>query len=92
MVTDRPEMSPALPRSAERDELALLGVLIATCTVVIFGWLYVAIIGPLHVLAPDAARIAGGDTSTPVVVRRHDHLGLVARDLERVRRGLTGKD
>ncbi|WP_086668275.1 hypothetical protein [Lentzea kentuckyensis] len=91
VVTDRPETSLTLPHSSERNELVLLGVLIATFTVVIFGWLYVVVIGPLRTLARDAGRIAGGDTTGAVIVRRYDHLGLVARDLERVRRGLLGR-
>ncbi|MGW4211026.1 hypothetical protein ACWEIJ_23755 [Lentzea sp. NPDC004789] len=91
VVTDRPELSLTLPHSAERNELALLGVLIATFTVVIFGWLYAVVISPLRALARDAGRIAAGDFTTPVIVRRYDHLGLVARDLERVRRGLLGR-
>jgi hypothetical protein len=89
VVTDRAEISLPLPHSAERSELAMLGVLIATFTVVIFGWLYAVVIGPLRALDRDAGRIVGGDLSAPVIVRRYDHLGLVARDLERVRRGLA---
>ncbi|MCP2242282.1 HAMP domain-containing protein [Lentzea aerocolonigenes] len=89
VVTDRPETSLPLPHSAERSELALLGVLIAILTVVIFGWLYVVVIGPLHALARDAARIAAGDLATPVTVRRYDRLGLIARDLERLRRDMS---
>lgn len=89
VVTDRPETSLTLPHSAERSELAMLGVLIATLTVVIFGWLYVVVIGPLRALARDAARIAAGDLATPVTVRRYDHFGLIARDLERLRRDMS---
>ncbi|MFC3893931.1 hypothetical protein ACFOWZ_20840 [Lentzea rhizosphaerae] len=91
VVTDRPETSLTLPHSSERNELVLLGVLIASLTVVIFGWLYAVVISPLWALARDAGRIAGGDLATPVIVRRYDHLGLIARDLERVRRGLLGR-
>ncbi len=91
VVTDRPDTSLTLPHSSERNELLLLGVLVVTFTVVIFGWLYVVVVGPLRVLARDAGRIAGGDTAGAVIVRRYDHLGLVARDLERVRRDLLGR-
>jgi hypothetical protein len=92
VVTDRAETSLTLPHSSERNELVLLGVLIASLTVVIFGWLYAVVISPLWALARDAGRIAGGDITSPVIVRRYDHLGLIARDLERVRRGLLGRN
>jgi hypothetical protein len=91
VVTDRPETSLTLPHSSERNELVLLGVLIASLTVVIFGWLCAVVVSPLWALARDARRIAGGDTAKPVIVRRYDQLGLIARDLERVRRNLLGR-
>lgn len=91
VVTDRPETSLTLPHSSERNELVLLGVLITAFTVMIFGWLYAVVVSPLWALARDARRIASGDTAKPVLVRRYDHLGLIARDLERVRRSLLGR-
>ena len=91
VVTDRPEASLTLPHSDEKRELILLGAVIAVLTVVVFGWLYVVIISPLSALAKAAGRLARGDTREPVIVRRYDHLGLVARDLERIRRDLAGR-
>ncbi|MBP2327833.1 hypothetical protein JOF56_008218 [Kibdelosporangium banguiense] len=88
VVTDRPETALTLPHSSEKRELLLLGVLIAAITVVIFGWLYAVIISPLSALAKAAGQIARGHTDDAVIVRRYDHLGLIARDLELLRRGL----
>ncbi|MEV6874545.1 hypothetical protein [Amycolatopsis sp. NPDC051128] len=92
VVTDRPEVSMTLAHSDEKRELILLGALIAVLTVVVFGWLYVVIVGPLSALARAAGRLTRGDTDDPVIVRRYDHLGLVARDLERIRRDLAGRN
>jgi hypothetical protein len=88
VVTARPEP----PRATERREVLLLGVLIATLTLVVFGWLHARVIGPLTALAKEADRLAGGDTGDPVTVRRYDRLGLIARDLEQVRRHLVGRN
>jgi nitrate/nitrite-specific signal transduction histidine kinase len=92
VVTDRPEASLALPHSDEKRELILLGAVIAVLSVVVFGWLYVVIISPLSALARAAGRISRGDADAPVIVRRYDQLGLVARDLERIRRDLAGSN
>jgi hypothetical protein len=88
VVTDRSEPSG----DAERRELLLFGVLIATLTIVIFGWLYVRVVGPLSALATAADRLTRGDVGDPVIVRRYDLLGLVARDLERIRRHLLRRN
>lgn len=91
VVTDRPDTSLTLPHSAERNELVLVGVLIGTLTIVIFGWLYAVVIAPLRALSRSARGLAAGDLADPVIVRRYDHLGLIARDLERLRRDLHGR-
>ncbi|TDV48784.1 hypothetical protein [Actinophytocola oryzae] len=88
VVTDRPEP----PHGEERHELLLFGVLVATLAVVVFGWLHVLVIAPLAALAKAEARLARGETGEPVIVRRFDHLGLIARDLERLRRDLPRRD
>jgi hypothetical protein len=90
VVTDRPESTLTLPHSDEKRELVLLGALIAALTIVVFGWLYVVIVGPLSALAKAAGRLVRGDTQEPVIVRRYDRLGLIARDLERIRRDRIG--
>jgi len=92
VVTDRPESTLTLPHSNEKRELILLGALIAALTIVIFGWLYVVIISPMSALARAAGRLLRGDTHDPVIVRRYDRLGLIARDLERIRRDLVGRN
>jgi hypothetical protein len=88
VVTDRTDTALTLPHSTERRELLLFAVLIVAGTIVIFGCLYVLIVGPLSALARSAGRLSRGETGEPVIVRRYDHIGLIARDLERVRRGL----
>jgi hypothetical protein len=88
VVTDRPEPR----RATEKHALLLLGVLVATLTVVIFGWLHTLVIGPLSAVAKAADRLARGDTDDPVIVRRYDRLGLIARDLERIRRDLLRRN
>ncbi|RSM40354.1 HAMP domain-containing protein [Amycolatopsis balhimycina DSM 5908] len=92
VVTDRSESALTLSHSDEKRELILLGALIAVLTIVVFGWLYVVIVGPLSALARAAGRITRGDTDDPVIVRRYDQLGLIARNLERVRRELIRRN
>ena len=87
-LTVRPESS----RATEEHELLLFGVLIATLTAVVFGWLHARIVGPLSALATAADHLVRGDVRDPVIVRRYDRLGLIARDLERVRRDLLRRN
>ena len=88
VVTSRPEPL----RAAQSHELLLFGVLIATLTAVVFSWLYASVVGPLSALARSADRLARGGTGDPVIVRRYDQLGLIARDVERVRRHLLRRN
>ncbi len=46
---------------------------------------------PLHHLAADATAVADGGLSEPVLVRRYDEVGVIARNIDRIRRTLRGE-
>ena len=57
----------------------------------LLGWFVVVVAMPLHHLAVDATSVADGNLSEPVLVRRYDEVGVIARNIDRVRRTLRGE-
>src|SRR5262245_10961925 len=88
LVTSRSVSTIALPQTRARDQALLVGLALTMVTIGVFGWMYVGWLRPLRRLVLDADRIADGDIRTPVQLRRHDEIGLVARALERIRSGI----
>ncbi|MCT9935330.1 HAMP domain-containing protein [Planotetraspora sp. A-T 1434] len=85
LVIARNADTVGLPGSRTRDQALLAALATTVVTVGAFGWLYVIWLRPLRRLVRDAERLAAGDLSTRVEVRRYDELGLAARALEGVR-------
>jgi HAMP domain-containing protein len=85
VVTSRSVDSVALPRTNARQHALLFSLVLGALTTTIFGWLLFMFLRPLRELVRQAERLASGDLSEPVEVRRYDEIGLIARSLERMR-------
>lgn len=85
VVTSRSVDTVALPQTQARRQALLFSLVLAALTVIIFSWLMVVFLRPLRELVREAERLADGDLSEPVEVRRYDEIGLVGRALERMR-------
>jgi HAMP domain-containing protein len=85
VVTSRNVNTVALPQTQARRQALLFSLVLGALTVIIFSWLMVVFLRPLRELVREAERLAGGDLSEPVEVRRYDEIGLVGRALERMR-------
>ena len=88
LVTARSINAVVLPQTQARDQALLVALALTVVTVGVFGWLYLMWLRPLRRLVRDADRIAQGDLTTAVEIRRHDEVGLVAGAVERIRVGL----
>ncbi|KKM11298.1 hypothetical protein SY88_09540 [Clostridiales bacterium PH28_bin88] len=73
-----------------RRRMLLLGLAALALVVGYAWWDTGAITKPLRRLTSLAERIAAGDLSTPVAVRRHDEIGMLARSFEAMRLSLRG--
>lgn len=85
IVTARSVESLALPSTEVRRAGQLGGITLALVILVVFAWLYASLIAPIFTLNREADRIALGDLTKPVAVRRYDEVGLISRALERIR-------
>jgi len=89
LVTSRSITAVVLPQTQARRQALLVGLAVTVVTVVAFGWMYLMWLRPLRRLVADTSRIAQGDLTIPVQIRRHDEIGLVAAAVERIRVGLV---
>lgn len=85
LVTARTVSSFSVPRIDIRRQAILAGIVAGLVALLVFGWLYLVVVGPTLRLQQEAERIAYGDLKAPVEVRRYDEIGLTARALERIR-------
>jgi len=88
LVTSRSLNAVVLPQTQARRQALLVGLAITVVTIMVFGWIYLMWLRPLRRMVADTDRIAQGDLTTPVQIRRHDEIGLVAGSVERIRVGL----
>jgi HAMP domain-containing protein len=88
LVTARSVNAVLLPQTQARDQALLVGLALTVVTVGVFSWMYVMWLRPLRRLVRDTDRIAQGDLTTAVEIRRHDEIGLIAGSVERIRVGL----
>ncbi len=91
VVTSSSYESLALTDSAARKELLLVGLLTVVASLLVLGWFLVVVALPLRHLARDATALADGRLAEPVVVRRYDEVGVIGRNLDRIRRVLRGE-
>lgn len=85
VIGDRPVDTLAIGDHDAHRRLLLLSWLAVLAVVLSLGWLLVTVALPLRHLARDAQRIANGNHGDPIVARRSDEVGVVARHLERIR-------
>ena len=84
VVTSRPLSSAPVGTGHHRAARGF-AIALGVATIVIFGWLWIAVVRPLDHLEQEADRIAHGDLERPVMIDRSDEIGFVARSLERLR-------
>lgn len=85
VVSARDLGTVALPQTQAREQAVLFGTLLLTISLGVFGWLYAMLVRPLGRLRQEAERLAYGDLTEPVEVRRYDEVGLINRHLEHLR-------
>lgn len=85
VVTVRRVDAAGLGRSGARPQAVAIGIALALTTIAVFWWMRSTILVPLLEVQRDAERLAYGDLSAPVPVRRYDDVGMTARALERCR-------
>jgi methyl-accepting chemotaxis protein len=90
VVAARDVGSFSLPQTDARRQALMAGVAVGVLVLLIFGWLYLMVIGPLLRMQREAERLAHGDLSHSVEVVRYDEIGLIGRALERLRVRLIG--
>lgn len=78
-----------LPGTELRRRAQLLGMLGVTGAVLIGGWIWLMIIMPLRVVAAEARGFAAGDRDTPILARRQDEIGTIARSLDVLRQAMN---
>ncbi len=91
VVTSSTYDSLALTDSVARSELFFAGLLTVLLALLLLGWFVIVVAMPLHHLALDATSVADGNLSEPVLVRRYDEVGVIARNIDRIRRTLRGE-
>lgn len=91
VVTASPYTSLALTDTVARTELVFAGIVTVLLSLLLLGWFLVVVAMPLHHLAADATALADGHLSEPVLVRRYDEVGVIARNIDRIRRTLRGE-
>ncbi len=91
VATSSPYEDLALTDSVARGELILAGLLTVVASLLLLGWFLVVVAMPLHHLAVESTLVADGQLADPVIVRRYDEVGVVARNVDRVRRTLRGE-
>lgn len=81
----------ALTDTSAHGELVMAGWLTAVVALVMLGWFLVVVALPVHHLAEEATAVADGQLTAPVLVRRYDEVGVIARNVDRIRRLLRGE-
>lgn len=79
-----------LTNQLARDELRFAVILMSGAAWLTLGWFILIVASPLRRLSADATRIAEGDVESPVQVERYDEIGVIARNIDRLRRTLRG--
>ncbi len=78
-----------LPGTELRHRAQLLGMLGVTGAVLLGGWIWLMLLMPLRLVAAEARRFAAGDHDTPILARRQDEIGAIARSLDLLRQAMT---
>ena len=89
MATVRSTDTLDLPGTELRHRAQLLGMLGVTGAVLLGGWIWLMILMPLRTVAAEARRFAAGDHDTPILARRQDEIGAIARSLDLLRQAMT---
>ncbi|HEU5355042.1 MAG TPA: HAMP domain-containing protein [Actinocrinis sp.] len=89
MTTVRSTDSLDLPDTELRHRAQLLGMLGVTGAVLLGGWIWLMVLMPLRLVAAEARRFAAGDHDTPILARRQDEIGAIARSLDLLRQAMT---
>jgi diguanylate cyclase (GGDEF)-like protein len=78
----------------DKLQTTLLALGIGSLLISLFGSAVIArnITKPLDVLADSAARIQGGDYTTPVALERNDEIGALAGGLDQMREGIAVRE
>lgn len=85
VVTVRRVDAAGLGGTGTRSQAMAIGAALALTTIAVFWWMRMTILVPLLEMQREAERLAYGDLSAPVRVRRYDDIGMIGRALERCR-------
>jgi len=88
VVGSRDHTDLGLSDVVARRSLTLLAILVTLVTALSVGWMVIAVALPIRHLAAELDRVQDGRNGGPIVVRRLDEIGVMARQLDRVHKQL----